>query len=149
VWGAGRHGQLGHVNFDDCKLPKLNMALQKARVQLAAVGFQHSAAVTEDGRLLTWGHGHRGRLGIGTSVRKSVAPPWNRCFPEPTLVPTFTLTNKVKQVVLAVQHWSEAIVQRCNAPHGIMCRRYLCRPTTAFASRRMVFTRGDPETEGD
>ena len=71
--------------------------LQKVRTQLAAVGFQHSACITEDGRLLTWGHGHRGRLGIGTVVRKGVSAPFNRCFPEPTLVPTF-LTKKVKQV---------------------------------------------------
>ena len=28
TWGAGRHGQLGHADFDDHVLPKLNLTLQ-------------------------------------------------------------------------------------------------------------------------
>ena len=172
TWGAGRHGQLGHIDFKDQKLPKLNMplqvsvgcavmappflmctahcvhlvvlrrhdcgdhcdaparthtlmhtlvapptkcillapsttdstigappppTLQKLRTQLAAVGFQHSAAVTDEGKLLTWGHAKNGRLGLGTLKRNSVPPPFNRCFPEPSLVTTFAKI-RVKQV---------------------------------------------------
>ena len=40
-------------------------ALGSARVVAAAAGRYHSAAVTEDGALWTWGLGYEGQLGLG------------------------------------------------------------------------------------
>ena len=43
-----------------------------ARVVAAAAGFQHSAAVTEDGALWTWGCGEHGQLGHGDERNRLV-----------------------------------------------------------------------------
>ena len=40
-------------------------AFDGARVMAAAAGLDHSAAVTEDGALWSWGHGRYARLGHG------------------------------------------------------------------------------------
>jgi hypothetical protein len=57
--GAGGHGQLGLNDtfcrdvFERVRLPELT----DARIVTVSAGFCHSAAVTEDGALFTWGRG--------------------------------------------------------------------------------------------
>ena len=67
-WGDGDYGKLGHGNTSTQKLPKRVMGLlaDKIVVQISA-GYRHSAAVTDDGSLYTWGEGDFGRLGHGDS----------------------------------------------------------------------------------
>ena len=73
-WGTGDDGQLGHpgpfeksgVNMTYAELePRNVVALQDEGVVQLACGLAHSAAVTKDGRLFTWGQGKDHRLGHG------------------------------------------------------------------------------------
>ena len=67
-WGDGDYGKLGHGNAATHKTPKqiLGPLTGKVIVQISA-GYRHSAAVTADGQLFTWGEGDFGRLGHGDS----------------------------------------------------------------------------------
>ena len=67
-WGDGDYGKLGHGNAATQKSPKqiLGPLSGKVVVQISA-GYRHSAAVTTDGQLFTWGEGDFGRLGHGDS----------------------------------------------------------------------------------
>ena len=62
-WGNGSNYQLG-TGAEGLQLSPVRLdSLQEASiVQVAAAKF-HSAAVTQDGRLFTWGFGRGGRLG--------------------------------------------------------------------------------------
>ena len=84
LWACGKNlwGQLGlndvadrHV-FERVKAE----AFGGAKVVVAAAGFGHSAAVTEDGALWTWGHGCEGKLGHGN------AGSWDTRISSPTQV---------------------------------------------------------------
>lgn len=61
---SGDYGKLGHGNCTTQKQPKLiTGVLLGKRVTHIHAGYRHSAAVTEDGELYTWGEGDYGRLG--------------------------------------------------------------------------------------
>ncbi|KAG5682896.1 hypothetical protein PVAND_012214 [Polypedilum vanderplanki] len=66
-WGEGEDGKLGHGNRDSYDRPKLIEALSGLSVIDIACGSAHSAAITSEGHLLTWGKGRYGRLGHGDS----------------------------------------------------------------------------------
>ena len=57
--GDGDYGKLGHGNAATQKSPKqiLGPLVGKVVVQISA-GYRHSAAVTTDGQLFTWGEGN-------------------------------------------------------------------------------------------
>jgi len=64
-WGNGDEGTLGHPSIDKSgilvnayteKSPRLIDGLEEQGVVDIACGFKHSAAVTDDGRILTWGN---------------------------------------------------------------------------------------------
>lgn len=57
--------QLGHGELSDSVLPRAVEALAGQRVAAAACGLWHTAAVTADGALWTWGAAGGGRLGHG------------------------------------------------------------------------------------
>ncbi|KAH3837497.1 hypothetical protein DPMN_110888 [Dreissena polymorpha] len=71
-WGDGDYGKLGHGNNSTQKFPKLIAGLSGIMVKQVSAGFRHSAAVTEDGDLYTWGEGDYGRLGHGDSASKNL-----------------------------------------------------------------------------
>ena len=54
-----------HRSYDR---PKMIEALQGKHVRDIACGSGHSAAVTSNGELYTWGQGDHGRLGHGDEV---------------------------------------------------------------------------------
>ena len=65
--GWGGHGQLGlNDEADRHAFERVGAgAFGGARVVAAAAGVSHSAVVTEDGALWTWGNGYHGQLGHG------------------------------------------------------------------------------------
>ncbi|KAG8303906.1 putative E3 ubiquitin-protein ligase herc1, partial [Homalodisca vitripennis] len=63
-WGDGDYGKLGHGMNTTQKQPKLIDAspFSSKVVTHISAGYRHSAAVTADGELYTWGEGDHGRL---------------------------------------------------------------------------------------
>ncbi|KAK9884642.1 hypothetical protein WA026_007479 [Henosepilachna vigintioctopunctata] len=65
-WGDGDYGKLGHGNSVTHKQPERIMGPFVGKtVKFINAGYRHSAAVTSDGKLYTWGEGDHGRLGHG------------------------------------------------------------------------------------
>ncbi|KAF0720564.1 Aste57867_204 [Aphanomyces stellatus] len=82
TWGSGRFGQLGHCNYLDLNAPKLvqvdrqdvanntshshHMTMEEGTVvtSVACGGF-HTLAITDEQRVLAFGHNKAGQLGLG------------------------------------------------------------------------------------
>lgn len=58
---------MGHGDLEDQQVPKLIDALAGIKVVKIACGSWHSAALTADGDLYTWGWNSNGQLGIKTT----------------------------------------------------------------------------------
>ncbi|XP_061589686.1 probable E3 ubiquitin-protein ligase HERC1 isoform X2 [Cololabis saira] len=72
-WGDGEYGKLGHGNSATQKYPKMIQGPLSGKVVVCvSAGYRHSAAVTNDGELYTWGEGDFGRLGHSDSQSRSV-----------------------------------------------------------------------------
>lgn len=67
-WGEGEDGKLGHGNRLNLDKPKMIDALRSKKIREIACGSSHSAAITSNGELYTWGLGEYGRLGHGDNV---------------------------------------------------------------------------------
>ena len=74
TWGQGFFGQLGHGNWDHKHTPaKLGRSLfGGAAVVMVSCGGAHTVAVTELGRLFTFGAGDSGQLGHGDKLRRDL-----------------------------------------------------------------------------
>lgn len=70
TWGEGKFGRLGHGAERNCHTPKLVESLLGKRPRQIACGGFHTAVVTEDGRVHTFGGGEHGQLGHGDKVNK-------------------------------------------------------------------------------
>lgn len=67
-WGDGEDGKLGHGNRLNLEKPKIIEALRNKRIRDIACGSSHSAAISSNGELYTWGLGEYGRLGHGDNM---------------------------------------------------------------------------------
>ncbi|KAL7449266.1 hypothetical protein ACHAWC_002476 [Mediolabrus comicus] len=70
TWGEGKFGRLGHGAERNCHSPRLIESLLGKRPKQIACGGFHSAVVTEDGKMYTFGGGEHGQLGHGDKVNK-------------------------------------------------------------------------------
>ncbi|XP_071965475.1 probable E3 ubiquitin-protein ligase HERC1 isoform X2 [Antedon mediterranea] len=71
-WGDGDYGKLGHSNTATQKYPKMIQGVLTGKVVVGiSAGYRHSACITHDGQLYTWGEGDYGRLGHGDSNSKN------------------------------------------------------------------------------
>jgi len=70
TWGGNRHGQLGHGSTSNELLPREVASLEGKNVKLISCGYFHSACVTDEGHIYTWGCGGFGRLGHGERQKR-------------------------------------------------------------------------------
>lgn len=70
TWGEGKFGRLGHGTERNCHSPRLVEALLGKRPRQLSCGGFHTAVVTEDGKLYTFGGGEHGQLGHNDRVNK-------------------------------------------------------------------------------
>jgi alpha-tubulin suppressor-like RCC1 family protein len=74
-WGKGNQGRLGHDNEVASLIPKkiAFFTLKEIKVASISAGEQHSACITQNHELYTWGSGANYRLGHG-SLHNSLKP---------------------------------------------------------------------------
>ncbi|XP_033864030.2 X-linked retinitis pigmentosa GTPase regulator-like isoform X2 [Acipenser ruthenus] len=66
TFGLGQFGQLGHGTFTfESALPKAVEHFRKRKVSHIACGENHTAVITDNGLLYTFGDGRHGKLGLG------------------------------------------------------------------------------------
>eukprot|EP00531_Pseudo-nitzschia_arenysensis_P014444 CAMPEP_0116127674 /NCGR_PEP_ID=MMETSP0329-20121206/6962_1 /TAXON_ID=697910 /ORGANISM="Pseudo-nitzschia arenysensis, Strain B593" /LENGTH=626 /DNA_ID=CAMNT_0003621781 /DNA_START=253 /DNA_END=2133 /DNA_ORIENTATION=- len=70
TWGEGKFGRLGHGTERNYEEPHLVTTLVGKRPRQISCGGFHTAVVTEDGRLYTFGGGEHGQLGHNDRVNK-------------------------------------------------------------------------------
>lgn len=57
TWGSGKDGRLGIENEKPSKYPTI---VPNTRVVAISLGYHHSAGITSQGNLMTWGRGTSG-----------------------------------------------------------------------------------------
>lgn len=70
TWGEGKFGRLGHGAERNCHSPRLVETLVGKKPKQVSCGGFHTAVVTDDGRLYTFGGGEHGQLGHNDRVNK-------------------------------------------------------------------------------
>jgi len=74
-WGANEAGQLGNGTTSPSPSPvevSTAEALEGVRLTQVSAGYNHSVALSADGRVFTWGANEFGQLGDGTTTATSV-----------------------------------------------------------------------------
>ena len=67
AWGRGVYGQLGLGGNQSVATPTLIKSLSGVSISLVTCGWQHTMALTQQGKVLSWGYGEDGQLGHGDS----------------------------------------------------------------------------------
>ena len=70
TWGEGKFGRLGHFSERNGHVPQLVESLLGKKPRQVSCGGFHTAVVTEEGRLYTFGGGEHGQLGHNDRVNK-------------------------------------------------------------------------------
>lgn len=71
-WGKNSFGQLGLSDTEDRVYPTLLRSIRFQRVSYLSCGMDHTAALTRDGGVFTFGAGMYGQLGHGSLVNEMV-----------------------------------------------------------------------------
>ena len=80
-WGSNAEGQLG-LNSKNLiePVPRMVKTLGTSIVVQVACGMSHVLALTNDGKLYSWGSNSEGQLGLGTDVRNEIKPKLISCL---------------------------------------------------------------------
>jgi alpha-tubulin suppressor-like RCC1 family protein len=70
TWGAGEDGRLGQGDEEHRLSPTLVQGLAHCAVLQVACGAEHSGALTDGGKVYTWGEGSGGRCGHSSSGKQ-------------------------------------------------------------------------------
>ena len=70
TFGEGKFGRLGHNSESNSVVPRLVEPLMGKKPRQVSCGGFHTAVVTEDGHLYTFGGGEHGQLGHQSNVNK-------------------------------------------------------------------------------
>jgi alpha-tubulin suppressor-like RCC1 family protein len=73
AWGAGGSGQLGDGGKEGSAIPRVVGGIEGAVTGMSG-GNIHSLVTTAEGRVLTFGSGGSGRLGLGAGVVEALTP---------------------------------------------------------------------------
>jgi alpha-tubulin suppressor-like RCC1 family protein len=73
AWGAGGSGQLGHGGKDSLAVPRVVGGIEGAVTGMSG-GERHSLVTTAEGRVLSFGYGGSGRLGLRAGVEEALTP---------------------------------------------------------------------------
>ncbi|XP_073221979.1 uncharacterized protein [Cicer arietinum] len=72
AFGGNQFGQLGTGNDQPETSPKLLDTFENNLCKIVSCGARHSALLTDDGHLFTWGWNKYGQLGLGDSVDRNI-----------------------------------------------------------------------------
>ena len=72
AFGGNQFGQLGSGSDQPETLPKLLDTFENNLIKIVSCGARHSALLTDDGHLFTWGWNKYGQLGLGDSVDRNI-----------------------------------------------------------------------------
>ena len=72
AWGDGDSGQLGHGNKENLAVPRVVDGI--GAVVGIAGGTRHSLVTTAEGRVLAFGYGGNGQLGLGAGGGEALTP---------------------------------------------------------------------------
>ncbi|KAJ4704613.1 ultraviolet-B receptor UVR8-like [Melia azedarach] len=77
AFGGNQFGQLGTGADQAETIPKLLDApsLENKRAKVVSCGARHSAMLTDDGQVLSWGWNKYGQLGLGDSIDRNIPSP--------------------------------------------------------------------------
>eukprot|EP01103_Thecamoeba_quadrilineata_P018022 TRINITY_DN664_c0_g1_i2.p1 TRINITY_DN664_c0_g1~~TRINITY_DN664_c0_g1_i2.p1 ORF type:complete len:462 (-),score=52.71 TRINITY_DN664_c0_g1_i2:38-1423(-) len=92
VWGDNSFGQLG-IGVQRSYHPRHLTHLNTIQISMMATGSSHSLALTNNGKIYSWGRNISGQLGLGTT----------QGIPTPTLVPWPT-SREVAAIACGVSH---------------------------------------------
>ena len=98
TFGDGLYGSLGHGHVYDRKKPSTVYALKGEKISFVAC-YIHSIAITEDGKVYTWGPGTFGRLGTG-NLLVSLVPERVRGFDSTTEQAVFARAGHTSSFVI-------------------------------------------------
>jgi alpha-tubulin suppressor-like RCC1 family protein len=73
TWGGGGRGDLGHGGRENLAVPRVVDGIEGAVTGMAG-GDAHSLVTTAEGRVLVFGSGARGQLGLGAGVEEALTP---------------------------------------------------------------------------
>jgi alpha-tubulin suppressor-like RCC1 family protein len=73
AWGRGTYGQLGHGGMKNLTVPRVVSGIGVCGGGMAC-SYSHSLVTTAEGRVLSFGMGADGRLGLGAGVQQALTP---------------------------------------------------------------------------
>uniref|UniRef100_A0A0B7B2U7 HECT domain-containing protein n=1 Tax=Arion vulgaris TaxID=1028688 RepID=A0A0B7B2U7_9EUPU len=71
-WGRNSFGQLGLNTTEDCYQPQQCRSLRNQRIKYVCCGENHTACLTKDGRVFTFGAGSYGQLGHSSNNNETL-----------------------------------------------------------------------------